>query len=440
VLPGGETEVFKIGAGTPQGSPLSVVLFLFYNAGLFDLCRKPGAGISGVGFADDLTALVYSKSTERNCAKLEELHRECLRWAKKHGMAFAPDKYELIHMTRATRRFNLSASVNLGTETKHPVKEVKVLGVWIDPKLTWSAHARKLQEKLATQMGALTRIMASTWGPSLAKARVVYKTVVRSAMAYASPIWHKPSESQSGLVKKLARTQHKSLRAVTGAYRATPIRALETEAYIEPLHLYLNKRNIDYRNRTRGTAAEAVKLTACEKIRARTRGGRRAPRSNQERWMEEADALGGGTGDGYLEKAWDAYWGAHRESGWGVSGPPSEAILKLHKKLRKAESSALIQLRTGRVGLASFLCKRRVPGYATPRCRCGEGNGTPEHFLLECELYDYARSEWLGFGRRPRFLDLVGDSRWVGETTRWVLKSGELRQFQLAARLLYEDD
>ena len=439
VLPGGETELFPIGVGTPQGSPLSVVLFLFYNAGLFDLCRRPGAGISGVGFADDLTALVYSKSTERNCAKLEELHRDCLRWARKHGMAFAPDKYELIHMTRATKRFNLSASVNLGTETKNPVKEVRVLGVWIDPKLTWAAHARKMQGKLATQMGALTRIAASTWGPSLAKARVVYKTVVRSAITYASPIWHEPSESPSGIARKLARIQNKGLRVVAGAYRATPTKALETETYVEPIHLYMNKRSLDYADRVRGTAAEAHRLAVCEKIRARIRGGRSGPETRKERWAKEARELGGGTGDGYLEKAWQTHWGAQEESSWGVYGPPDKAVLKLHSKLRKAESSALIQLRTGRVGLASFLHKKRVPGYTSGRCRCDEGRGTPEHFLLQCELHDYSRSEWLGTGTRPSFRDLVSNKDWVEGTVRWVLKSGELRQFELAARLLYDD-
>ena len=43
--------------------------------------------------------------------------------------------------------------------------------------------------------------------------------------------------------------------------------------------------------------------------------------------------------------------------------PLDLAILKLHKGLQKAESSMLIQLRTGRTGLRHFLNKVRVPGY-----------------------------------------------------------------------------
>jgi hypothetical protein len=55
-----------------------------------------------------------------------------------------------------------------------------------------------------------------------------------------------------------------------------------------------------------------------------------------------------------------------------IRRPPEKAVLKLHSGLRKAESSALIQLRTGRVGLAHFLHKARVPSYETGMCRCGQ--------------------------------------------------------------------
>ena len=41
-------------------------------------------------------------------------HKLCEGWAKTHGAVFAPQKYELIHLTR-TRRFNLNRSLELGT-------------------------------------------------------------------------------------------------------------------------------------------------------------------------------------------------------------------------------------------------------------------------------------------------------------------------------------
>ncbi|KAL8809489.1 MAG: hypothetical protein Q9223_007921, partial [Gallowayella weberi] len=51
--------------------------------------------------------------------------------------------------------------------------------------------------------------------------------------------------------------QNDALRHVSGAYRATPTKVLETETDVEPLHLYLNKRSLDFENQKRATEAEA---------------------------------------------------------------------------------------------------------------------------------------------------------------------------------------
>ena len=74
LLPGGESTVFKIGAGVPQGSPLSVVLFVFYNSRLFNLYRRLRVRISNIEYIDNLKALYYSTSTKRNYWKLKELY------------------------------------------------------------------------------------------------------------------------------------------------------------------------------------------------------------------------------------------------------------------------------------------------------------------------------------------------------------------------------
>jgi hypothetical protein len=57
--------------------------------------------------------------------------------------------------------------------------------------------------------------------------------------------------------------------------------------------------------------------------------------------------------------------------------PPNEAVLKLHSGLRKAESSVLVQARTGRIGLAKFFYNRKVLGVLTAQCRCRAGEETP---------------------------------------------------------------
>src|SRR5205814_7362632 len=105
-------------------------------------------------------------STEANCRKLERTHKDLLSWAQKHGMRFAPKKYELIHFTQCRTRFNLRAGIKLDGVAKAPTPDIWILGIWVDTKLQWSAHLREAKEKAASQIGALVRTTASTWGAS----------------------------------------------------------------------------------------------------------------------------------------------------------------------------------------------------------------------------------------------------------------------------------
>src|SRR5215469_5797736 len=52
--------------------------------------------------------------------------------------------------------------------------------------------------------------------------------------------------------------------------------------------------------------------------------------------------------------------------------------------LRKAESSILTQIRTGRIGLAAFLNRARVPDFPSPMCQCGQAEETASHIIAYC--------------------------------------------------------
>jgi hypothetical protein len=65
------------------------------------------------------------------------------------------------------------------------------------------------------------------------KAQHVYLAVVRLALSYRAALWHSPKgKALSRLAKKLAKYQIQGLRQVLRAFNATPIRQLETEAYV----------------------------------------------------------------------------------------------------------------------------------------------------------------------------------------------------------------
>ena len=116
--------------------------------------------------------------------------------------------------------------------------------------------------------------------------------------------------------------------------------------------------------------------------------------------------------------------------------PPNRAVLKLHSGLRKAESSVLVQARTGRIGLAKFLYSCKVPGILSTQCRCGAGEETPRHMSLYC-TEETERRQHLRTGRRLDYQQLIGTNSGARKLAEWMIRSGRLGQFTLARRLLY---
>ena len=102
------------------------------------------------------------------------------------------------------------------------------------------------------------------------KARHIYQAVVRPALSYGAALWHRHTGNAckpQGIAAKLQKQQNQGLRIVLGAFKATPIRQLETEAYVPPLDIWLNGRIARCQARMeRSGMAQKIRV-ACRAIR-----------------------------------------------------------------------------------------------------------------------------------------------------------------------------
>lgn len=79
-------------------------------------------------------------------------------------------------------------------------------------------------------------------GATSNKARQVYAAVVCLEMTYGAVVWHSPKGTRTkglGPAAKLTTLQNKSLRSITGAYRATNVKVLEAESGLIPLDIVM---------------------------------------------------------------------------------------------------------------------------------------------------------------------------------------------------------
>ena len=68
---------FSIHIGIPQGSLLSLILYLFYNT---DLLEIGGKGDLITGYINDISIIVSKKVGENN-VQLAEIHKKAEEWA-----------------------------------------------------------------------------------------------------------------------------------------------------------------------------------------------------------------------------------------------------------------------------------------------------------------------------------------------------------------------
>jgi hypothetical protein len=114
----------------------------------------------------------------------------------------------------------------------------------------------------------MARITTSVWGPSVRKSRLIYTAVARPVMMYGSQIWAAmPGQDISTTTKltALAKIQNKCFRKVVGAYKGTPIAAIEREAEIPPLDLHIRSQTVQW---AKSTAAMPVTRDINEALKA----------------------------------------------------------------------------------------------------------------------------------------------------------------------------
>jgi len=243
---------FDIKTGIPQGSPLSPILFLFFNADLIDDLHAAFPGqLIVTGYIDDICILTWGDSAAENCSLLGEAHAVAEIWEKRHASKFSPKKYGLIHMNRKHRQVPqpedpTDISLQLpGIEVKAE-STIKYLGVWLDKHLTGMEQIKAAHKKAVKLTAALSSIAGSTWGTPILQLRRMYTAILLPQITYACSAWYvrggygfKGAENQ--IQKTMESIQHQALYRIAGAFKTTSRAALEVCLQVPPPMITLNR-------------------------------------------------------------------------------------------------------------------------------------------------------------------------------------------------------
>ncbi|KJZ68933.1 hypothetical protein HIM_11676 [Hirsutella minnesotensis 3608] len=216
----------------PQGSPLSPILFLFFNADLVQ--RRIKAESGSIAFVDDYSAWVTGPTAEANREGIQAIIDDALEWEARSGATFETEKTTIIHFTRAAVRSSDIPFLIRGQEVR-PKKRAKILGVIMDDELRFQEHMMKAAASgLGAAMGLRRLKMLS---PRVS--RQLFEATVAPAMDYASNVWtHALRAKQVGWMNK---AQMIGAQAITGAFRTVAKTVAMAEADIRTIYGHANR-------------------------------------------------------------------------------------------------------------------------------------------------------------------------------------------------------
>ena len=238
------STISRVNAEVSQGFSVSFILYLFFNADLLDVCEQSKRKTTVIEFVDDVNVLIYSISTEKNCRTLKKLHEVFTTWFRRHEAIFSSTKYELIHLNRSSKKFNMQTTINLEEMQLISKTNIRILRLQINTKLKWESHVKKLQNKMTNQTLTLTKLIAFTWKVTFNKIRHIYKTMIRSRITYESMIWHEFKKTKlisQKTINALAIIQNNCLRRIFEIYKTTLIAKLKIKIHISFIDIHLNE-------------------------------------------------------------------------------------------------------------------------------------------------------------------------------------------------------
>ena len=170
--------------GVPQGSILGPLLFnLFINDIFYFLNESKLAN-----YADDASTYVCKKGIFPFLHALKSETEIVLNWFKVNEMKSNSDKCHLIVAENEHRPAYISNNCIYleQDELLHSEEIVKLLGLWIDNKLTFDEHVKTLLKNGNQKLHALMRVSKYT---DEEKLRILMKTFIESQFKYCPLLW-----------------------------------------------------------------------------------------------------------------------------------------------------------------------------------------------------------------------------------------------------------
>ena len=217
-----------LGAGTPQGSPLSPLIYIIY---VNDYPKEIQDICSLSQFADDtaLWATAYTRSFA--ISKLQKALNLLEGWCRRWRVKLNGDKSNLILISRTREKLDENFGLHLFNDVIRPTQSAKFLGVEIDSMLSFKKHIDSVCDRSTRRLNVL-KVLAYNGvdPPTLMK---LYKIYVRPIIEYGSIAFSTAPRTQ---LLRLEQIQNEAIRTALRLPRYIRKNLLNEYASIQPIN------------------------------------------------------------------------------------------------------------------------------------------------------------------------------------------------------------
>lgn len=149
---GCSSHVVHLLAGTPQGSPLSPLIYIMY---VNDYPQSIQENCSLSQFADDTAMWTSAFTRAFAIRKLQNSLNILEGWCRRWRVRLNGEKSNLLFISRTRDKDDENYSLHLFDDIVRPVESAKFLGVTIDSKLSFKKHFESICNRASKRLNVL---------------------------------------------------------------------------------------------------------------------------------------------------------------------------------------------------------------------------------------------------------------------------------------------
>ncbi|CAK1591431.1 unnamed protein product [Parnassius mnemosyne] len=185
-------------------------------------------------FADDVVLVFDGKTAQEVQDRANDTLERVRSWGVENKLNFAPHKTCAMIITRKLKHD--TPRLSMGGVAVGMSKEIKLLGMTIDDKLTFNTHVANACRKAINIYKKLSGAAKVSWGLHPEVIKIIYTATVEPVILYAAGAWGSAAEKLM-VIKQLQTVQRGIAQKLCKAYRTVSLNSALVLAGILPLDL-----------------------------------------------------------------------------------------------------------------------------------------------------------------------------------------------------------